>query len=115
MKIKLITIFFLTAGINAQNIHQDKIIFTSANPFSFKDIITDLDNQESQEIFGNLTFPEYASEEDSTKYPLIMGVAGSLGWAEHHLEYLKMYREMGIATFEVNSFKSTQLNPTLSY
>ncbi len=113
MKIKLVTIFFLTAGINAQNIHQDKIVFTSANPFSFKDIITDLDNQESQEVFGNLTFPEYASEEDTTKYPLVMGVAGSLGWAEHHLEYLKMYREMGIATFEVNSFKSRQVESTV--
>jgi len=113
MKIKLVAIIYLTAGINAQNIHQDKIVFTSANPFSFKDIITDLDNQESQEVFGNLTFPEYASEEDTTKYPLVMGIAGSLGWAEHHLEYLKMYREMGIATFEVNSFKSRQVESTV--
>ncbi|HCN25506.1 MAG TPA: hypothetical protein DIS65_09130, partial [Candidatus Marinimicrobia bacterium] len=60
-----------------------------------------------------LTFPEYASEEDTTKYPLVMGIAGSLGWAEHHLEYLKMYREMGIATFEVNSFKSRQVKSTV--
>ena len=47
------------------------------------------------------------------KYPLIIGVAGSLGWGEHHYKYLKMYQEMGIATFELNSFKSRGIKSTV--
>ena len=113
MKYSLIIILTFVSRIIGQSISTEKIIFTSANPFSFKDIITDLDNQESEEVFGNLTFPENASEKDSTIYPLIIGVAGSLGWAKHHYDYLKMYREMGIATFELNSFKSRGISSTV--
>ncbi|GIR72822.1 MAG: hypothetical protein CM15mP75_3340 [Flammeovirgaceae bacterium] len=47
------------------------------------------------------------------KYPLIIGVAGSLGWADHHFEYMKMYRDMGIATFELNSFQSRDVTSTV--
>ena len=59
----------------------------SANPFSFKHIITDLDNQESQEVYGILTFPDKVIKENK-EYPLIIGVAGSNGWGNHHYEYL---------------------------
>ena len=65
------------------------IRFVSANPFSFKDIITDLDNQEEQIVSGILKFP---SNSNKQKYPLIIGVAGSLGWRDHHYEFLDMYR-----------------------
>ena len=81
----------------------DTIYFTSANPFSFKDVITDLDSQEKQEVYGILRLP---NEFENEKRPVIIALAGSEGWAEHHYEYLKMYRELGIATFEVYSFKS---------
>ena len=90
---------------------QEQIHFLSANPFSFRDIIKDLDNQESQEVFGILRLPDDGLE--NQKFPLIIGVAGSLGWGPHHHEYLKMYRDMGIATFELNSFKSRGVKSTV--
>ena len=89
----------------------EKIMFISSNPFSFQDIITNLDKQESQEVFGILTFPDNYLE--NKKYPLIIGVAGSLDWAEHHYKYLEMYRNLGIATFELNSFKSRGIKSTV--
>ena len=64
----------------------ERITFISASPFSFQDIITNLDNQESQEVFGILKFPDNYSKEK--KYPLIIGVAGSLDWGEHHLSLI---------------------------
>ena len=90
----------------------EKIYFESANPYSFNDIITDLDNQKKQKVFGELVIPK-DSIDDGKKYPLIIGVAGSLGWGEHHYKYLEMYQEMGIATFELNSFKSRSITSTV--
>ncbi len=90
---------------------KDTISFVSANPFSFKDIITDLDNQDSQEVFGILTLPDQI--EESEKIPLIIGVAGSKDWSSHHLEYIDMYQSMGIATFELHSFKSREVKSTV--
>ena len=89
---------------------QEKISFTSANPFSFKDIITDLEGQTPHEIHGFLRLPETTQE---GPYPLIIGVAGSLDWAEQHFEYLEMYRQMGIATFEMQSFGSRGISSTV--
>ena len=90
----------------------EKIHFESANPYSFNDIIIDLENQEKQKVFGELVIPQ-DSIGDGKKYPLIIGVAGSLGWGEHHYKYLEMYQEMGIATFELNSFKSRSITSTV--
>ena len=87
----------------------ERITFTSANPFSFFDIITDLPDQESQEVYGILRFPQGVEHQD---LPLVLGVAGSLGWSEHHYEYMSMYREMGIATFELRSFASRGVTST---
>ena len=93
---------------------QEKIDFDSANPFNFRDIIVNLDKQESQDVFGTLTIPETSTEStENTKFPLIIAVAGSKGWAEHHLEYIQMYNEMGIATFEVKSFESRNVTSTV--
>ena len=89
---------------------QEKISFTSANPFSFKDIITDLEGQTPHEVHGFLRLPETTQE---GPYPLIIGVAGSLDWAEQHFEYLEMYRQMGIATFEMQSFASRGISSTV--
>ena len=90
---------------------QEKIAFESANPFNFRDVIVHLEKQESQEVFGILNLPETSSE--NKKLPLIIAFAGSKGWAEHHLEYLQMYHEMGIATFEVKSFESRNVTSTV--
>ena len=107
----LIIIFFLNFSYtNAQK--TEKIVFKSANPFALSDIITDLENQQKQEVFGKLTFPHDSLKKEE-KYPLIIGVAGSLGWREHHYEYMEMYQESGFATFELNSFKSRDISSTV--
>tara|TARA_B110000263_G_scaffold249505_1_gene267301 strand:+ start:597 stop:1556 length:960 start_codon:yes stop_codon:yes gene_type:complete len=90
---------------------EDKIVFESANPFTFKDIITSLDNLETQEVYGVLRFPDNFNV--NFEYPLVVGVAGSLGWSEHNYEYMKMYRDMGIATFELKSFSSRDVTSTV--
>ena len=107
----LIIIFSLTfSNVNAQK--TERIVFKSANPFALSDIITDLENQQKQEVFGKLTFPHDSLGKEE-KYPLIIGVAGSLGWREHHYEYMEMYQESGFATFELNSFKSRDISSTV--
>ena len=88
-----------------------KINFNSSNPFSFKDIITDLDNQKEQEVFGILRMPDTFNK--TQEYPLIIAVAGSNGWSDHHHEYLQMYRDNGIATFELCSFQSRGVSSTV--
>ena len=87
---------------------QEKITFSSANPFGLKDIITSLDRQKTQQVKGLLKLPK-----GNGPFPLVLGVAGSLDWSEHHLEYLEMYRSMGIATFEVQSFSSRNVTSTV--
>ena len=109
MKVKILKIFLII--FFSIIISEEKITFISSNPFSFQDIITNLDNQESQEVYGILTFPDDYSKEK--KYPLIIGVAGSLDWGEHHYKYLEMYRDLGIATLEINSFKSRGVKSTV--
>ena len=90
---------------------KDTVLFISANPFSFKDIITNLEKQKDQEVFGYLTLPDSANE--NNKVPLIIGVAGSKDWSDHHLDYIKMYQDMGIATFELQSFASREIESTV--
>jgi len=105
---KILSIFLLIPYIFFA---QDTIYFDSANPFSFKDIITDLDNQKHQKLYGILRMPDNFNLDE--KYPLIIAVAGSNGWANHHYQYLQMYRENGIATFELCSFKSRGIESTV--
>ena len=91
--------------------NQETINFSSANPFSFKDIIISLESQESQDVYGVLRLPD--SNNSLEKYPLIIGVAGSLGWSAHHKEYMEIYRSIGIATFELKSFSSRGVTSTV--
>ena len=93
-KLFFILTFIIIKNASSQ-FHQEVINFESANPFSLSDIINDLGNQEKQNVFGKLTIPVDSLNPDK-KYPLIIGVAGSMGWRKHHLEYIKMY---------LNSFK----------
>jgi len=88
----------------------ERIEFKSANPFSFYHIITDLDHQPIQDTYGILRFPKNTQQET---FPLVIGVNGSKNWADHHLEYLAMYRDMGFATFEPQSFNSRQVSSTV--
>jgi dienelactone hydrolase len=90
---------------------QERIDFNSANPFNFRDIILNLEKQEPQEVFGVLNLPKTSNENEVV--PLVIAVAGSKGWADHHIEYLRMYNEMGIATFEIKSFESRNVTSTV--
>ena len=105
--ISIILIFLITHPLLAQ----EKIEFTSANPFNFRDIIVHLEKQETQEVFGTLTLPKTTNA--NKKFPLIIALAGSKGWADHHYKLLERYNEMGIATFEINSFKSRNITSTV--
>lgn len=109
--ILFVTLLFFQLNTYAQ-FQKEVIHFESANPFSLSDIITDLDRQEKQQVFGQLTIPIDSLKPDR-KYPLIIGVAGSMGWRKHHLDYLKMYQEEGYATFQLNSFKSRGITSTV--
>ena len=112
LKIKrylLLSLCLVTTNLLSQ-FSIEKITFNSANPFSLNDIISNLKNQDKQEVYGTLIIPDSTNLE---KIPLIIGVAGSYGWGEHHFQYLEMFRQMGIATFELNSFKSRNITSTV--
>jgi len=97
--------------ISLFSLSQEKIDFTSSNPFSFKDIIVDQSLEYNQKVYGFLTMPK---DFDSTLvYPLVIAFAGSNGWSPHHYEYLDLYHSHGIATFEVCSFKSRGVTSTV--
>ena len=102
---------FFYVPLHAQVVKQE-VAFESANPFSLSDIILNLNAQEKQTVFGQLSIPMDSLHPDK-KYPLIIGVAGSLGWRKHHLEYMEMYQQDGFATFELNSFKSRDITSTV--
>ena len=108
MRIFLI-LFLFTITLSAQI--KEKVFFESANPFAMSDVINNLDNQEKQEVYGILTLPRDSLS--NKKYPLIIGVAGSLAWRDHHYEYLDMYQKAGFATFELKSFKSRDIESTV--
>ena len=108
MRIFLI-LFLFTITLSAQI--KEKVFFESANPFAMSDVINDLDNQEKQEVYGILKLP--IDSVSDQKYPLIIGVAGSLAWRDHHYEYLDMYQKAGFATFELKSFKSRDIESTV--
>ena len=107
----IILLIFLVSSTYSQS-NTEKIIFESANPYSFNDIISNAKDVESQMVHGMLKIP-FDSLNPLKRYPLVIGVAGSLGWKSHHYEYLHMYYESGFATFELNSFKSRNIKSTV--
>ena len=109
--IHLTGFLFCLGSVTAAELDDGEWIeFKSANPFSFYHIITDLDHQPVQDTYGILRFPDNSQQET---FPLVIGVNGSKNWADHHLEYLAMYRDMGFATFEPQSFNSRQVSSTV--
>ena len=104
-------LFFLISCLAwSQNV-KEKIFLKSSNPYSFSEIISK-SNSSEQEVFGQLTIP-LDTINPNKKYPLIIGVAGSEGWKNHHYEYMKMYQDLGYATFELNSFQSRNIESTV--
>ena len=112
MKTPLFLLFaFFFCSLSAQ-FKQQEVHFESANPFSLSDVILHLEELETQTVYGQLSLP-VDSLNPQKKHPLIIGVAGSLGWRQHHKDYMKMYQEQGFATFELNSFKSRGITSTV--
>ena len=89
--------------------NQEIIVFDSKNPFNFRDILRDLDKISNQQVYAVITYPE----EKKDRYPVVIGVAGSLGWSDHHRDYLQRYRSMGIATITLHSFSSRDVSSTV--
>ena len=94
--------------------NQEIIVFNSKNPFNFNDLLFRIDNISNQQVYGILTYPEQSENYSSNKpLPLVMGVAGSKGWSEHHYKYMHNYLENGFATFTLHSFKSRNVFSTV--
>ena len=88
--------------------NQEIIVFDSKNPFNFHDIFRNMENVADQQVFGILTKPN-----EGDIFPVIMGVAGSAGWGEHHYGYLDRFLDMGFAVFSLHSFKSRNVESTV--
>ena len=88
--------------------NQEIVVFDSKNPFNFYDVFNRIDNIADQKVYGILTKPDTLGV-----FPVIIGVAGSAGWAEHHYGYLERYLEMGFAVFSLHSFKSRGVESTV--
>ena len=96
--------------------NQEVVRFESKNPFNFNDILFRFNHITNQEVYGILTFPD---KEDTDRYslqkkfPVVIGVAGSKGWSEHHYKYMDKYLEDGFAIFTLHSFKSREVSSTV--
>ena len=94
---------------NSLNDNQELLIFESKNPFNFYDIINNLEAVSNQIVYGIITYPEIEKDE----YPLVIGVAGSLGWGDHHYKYMDEYLKLGISTLTLHSFRSRGVTSTV--
>ena len=88
--------------------NQEIVVFDSKNPFNFHVIFNVMNEISDQKVFGILTKPDKEGV-----FPLIIGVAGSAGWGDHHYGYLDRYLEMGFAVFSLHSFKSRNVESTV--
>ena len=91
------------------NKDQELVVFNSKNPFNFYDIINNMNIISNQNVYGIITYPKETKE----KYPLIIGIAGSKGWSDHHYSYLDNYNNNGIATLSLHSFESRGVSETV--
>ena len=80
----------LKIAVSSVEENQQVIVFDSKNPFNFYDILNNLDKVSTQEVYGILTYPDMKKDQ----YPVVIGVAGSLGWSEHHYGYMDRYLDM---------------------
>ena len=69
----MLRIFSLFLSVILTSSIQDTVFFKSANPFSFKDVIKNLEDQKEYEVYGILSLPSNINKND--KIPLIIGVA----------------------------------------
>ena len=88
--------------------NQEIVVFDSKNPFNFYDVFHQINNIADQPVYGILTKPDSLGV-----FPVIIGVAGSVGWSKHHYAYLERYVDMGFAVLSLHSFKSRSVESTV--
>ena len=88
--------------------NQEIVVFDSKNPFNFYDVFHRMDEISDQKVFGILTKPD-----EIGVFPVIIGIAGSVGWGKHHYGYLERYLDMGFAVLSLHSFKSRSVESTV--
>lgn len=89
--------------------NQEIIVVDSKSPFSFNDLLFRYKYISNQKVYAILTFPK----DDNSKYPVVMGIAGSKGWSDHHYGYMDRYLEAGFATIILHSFDSRNVSSTV--
>ena len=90
--------------------NQELIVLKSKNPFNLYDLLNNIDNISEQNVYGILTSPKKPKKDNM---PLIIGVAGSYGWKDHHYGYMDRYLDDGFATFTLHSFDSRNVEATV--
>lgn len=97
----------LLSGCAAKQVHTNladnptgKIYFETASPYDYIDIYDGLENDKKSVIHGDLVFPNDSSE----KVPAIVFFHGSGGIQAKHSQWLTKLHQMGVATFQVDSF-----------
>ena len=91
--------------------NQEIIVFNSKNPFSFNDLLFRAKYIGNQKVYAILTIPDKYNLKD--KLPVVLGVAGSKGWADHHYGYMERYLDAGFATATLHSFSSRNVSSTV--
>ncbi len=91
--------------------NQEIIVFNSKNPFSFNDLLFRYKYISNQKAYAILTIPN--NYKSTNKLPVVLGVAGSKGWGEHHYGYMDRYLEAGFATVTLHSFSSRNVSSTV--
>ena len=103
-------LFLFNFNVFGHDSDQGKMTYTSKNIIGFENIFDNaINTQPDQEVFGYLRFPD----EINDKYPLIIAAHGSLNWGEHHLKYLELMRQAGVAVFAMHPFDSRGTTSTV--
>ena len=79
--------------------NQEIVVFDSKNPFNFYDVFHRVDKISDQRVFGILTKPDNIGI-----FPVIIGVAGSVGWGELILHTV-VCRQAGTGWLAVAGFE----------
>jgi dienelactone hydrolase len=109
----LIGIFCISSSAHAWGDIIEKIEFTSKDVANYPDILNGLDDNADVTIYGNLVIPKKIEG----KIPAMIYVHGSGGLNDsakkRQKPWLKMFRENGIATFQLDCFKGRGVKDTV--
>ena len=99
---KLLMLFVVTLLLSSPAYaKKHKIKMTSYNTFDLLHILDDVKDEEVP-IAGELIYP---NNDKDTKVPALIYIHGSGGKAAKNMQWIKLFRKMGYATFRIDSFK----------